>query len=122
MKRVGMVLLFVFAAIVASNVNAQVTFDEASQNQMVMTNMASMPLAFTENRGQWNEKALFKADAGGATFWFCGDEIAYVFTRNTDELLDDDMHIPPSAPSCWPNCEPAVSGKDIPIIPTDSDK
>ena len=86
MKRIGMVSLFVFAAIVANNVNAQIAFDDPSQKQMVMTNLSSMPLAFTENRGQWGEKTLFKAEVGGATFYFCGDEVAYLFTRNTDEL------------------------------------
>ena len=89
MKKTAIVFIIVALFVITGNANAQITLDEASQKQMVMTNMSSMPLTFTENRGQWNEKALFKADAGGATFWFCGDEIAYVFTRNTDELLED---------------------------------
>lgn len=46
-----------------------------------------MPLAFTENQGQFGEKTLFKANAAGATFYFCKDEVAYLFVRNTDELV-----------------------------------
>jgi len=91
MKSVSVVLFFVFVVMAASNVNAQSALDEASQKQMVMTNLSSMPLAFTENRGQWGEKTLFKAEAGGATFYFCSDEVAYLFTRDTDELLEDEL-------------------------------
>ncbi|MCP4583861.1 MAG: hypothetical protein GY839_19800 [candidate division Zixibacteria bacterium] len=94
MRRFGIVSL-VCALVLISRVNAQITIDEASQKQMAMTNLASMPLTFTENHGQWDEKAMFKAEAGGATFWFCGDEIVYVFTRNTVELLEDDRHMMP---------------------------
>ena len=86
MKRISAVLLFAIIAMAASTVNAQIAFDGVSQKQMVMTNMSSMPLAFTENRGQWGEKPLFRAEAGGATFYFCKDEVAYLFVRDTNEL------------------------------------
>ncbi len=71
------------------NVNAQLALDEGHQKQMVMTNLSSMPLAFTENQGQFGDKTLFKANAGGATFYFCNNEVAYLFVRDTDELLED---------------------------------
>ncbi len=48
-----------------------------------------MPLAFTENRGQFGDKPLFKAEAGGVSFYFCPDEAIYVFVRDTDELIED---------------------------------
>ncbi|UCD62862.1 MAG: SBBP repeat-containing protein, partial [Candidatus Zixiibacteriota bacterium] len=47
----------------------------------VTKNLTSMPLAFTENQGQWDEKVLFRADAGGATMWFTSDGAYYQFTR-----------------------------------------
>lgn len=56
---------------------------------MVMTNISAMPLSFTENRGQWDPQALYKAEAGGAAFWFCKDEVVYQFTRDTKELLEN---------------------------------
>jgi len=98
MRRVGIVLLIAMAVVFAGNVFAQISLENDSQKQMAMTNLSSMPLAFTENRGQWDEKAFFRADAGGAIFWFSSDEIAYVFTRDTDELIDDDMHMMPDMP------------------------
>ena len=101
MNRDGIVLLFVLTAVVAGNVEAQIALDDASQKQMVMTNLSSLPLAFTENQGQFGEKTLFKASAGGATFYFCNNEVAYLFVKDTDELIDDDfglMHDMPDLP------------------------
>ncbi|MFW9842622.1 MAG: SBBP repeat-containing protein [Candidatus Thorarchaeota archaeon] len=43
-----------------------------------------LPLAFTKNQGQWEEKVKFRADAGGATMWFTGDGAYYQFTRMID--------------------------------------
>jgi len=40
-----------------------------------------MPLAFTENQGQWDEQVLFRANAGGATMWFTKSGAYYQFTR-----------------------------------------
>ncbi len=72
----------------ASLLNAQPTLNTESQKQLVMSNLSAMPLSFTENRGQWDSKVLFKAEAGGATFWFCKGEVVYQFARDTDELED----------------------------------
>ena len=44
----------------------------AEQSVSITRNIASMPLAFTENQGQWDECVLFRANAGGATMWFTG--------------------------------------------------
>ncbi len=40
-----------------------------------------MPLAFTENVGQWDDRVQFKANAGGAAMWFTTDGVYYQFTR-----------------------------------------
>ena len=29
-----------------------------------------MPLSFTKNMGQWDDRVLFRANTGGATIWF----------------------------------------------------
>ena len=47
----------------------------------VITGLASMPLAFTENQGQWDDQVLFRANAGSATMWFTRDGAYYQFTR-----------------------------------------
>jgi len=46
-----------------------------------------MPLAFTKNEGQWNERVLFKANTGGATMWYTDEGVYYQFTR---PLLEDE--------------------------------
>jgi hypothetical protein len=87
-----LVSIFILALVaIAPRINAQPTLNGESQKQLVMSNLSSMPLCFTENRGQWDEKAIFKAEAGGATFWYCRDEVVYQFTRDTDELIEDSM-------------------------------
>ncbi|MFH1373197.1 MAG: SBBP repeat-containing protein [bacterium] len=56
--------------------------DNLTTSATVMKGLASMPLAFTENQGQWDEKVLFRANAGGATMWFSRDGAYYQFTRH----------------------------------------
>ncbi|MCP4584187.1 MAG: T9SS type A sorting domain-containing protein [candidate division Zixibacteria bacterium] len=89
MKHSSLSLIIVLLLGITSNINAQFAFNEKSQNQLATSNLSSLPLTFTENRGQWSDKTLFKTDAGGAAFYFCKDEVAYMFVRNTDELLED---------------------------------
>ena len=47
-----------------------------------------MPLAFTKNMGQWDERVLFRANAGGATMWFTKEGVTYQFTRHIDTETD----------------------------------
>jgi hypothetical protein len=86
-----------------TKLNAQPTLNSEPQKQLVMSNLSSMPQIFTENRGQWDSKALFKAEAGGATFWYCRDEVVYQFTRDTDELIEDGMPHGPEMPEGIPD-------------------
>ncbi|MFC1476227.1 SBBP repeat-containing protein, partial [Candidatus Zixiibacteriota bacterium] len=65
---------------------------QISQGLAVQT-MGQMPLAFTKNAGQWDEQALFKANAGGATMWFTREGTCYQFTRRIPRPGGD-----PSAP------------------------
>ena len=43
--------------------------------------LSSVPLSFTSNTGQWNERALFQAKAGGATAWLTHVGVYHQFTR-----------------------------------------
>jgi hypothetical protein len=65
---------------------------------MKMNNLLSMPLIFTENQGQFGKKTLFKASAGGAAFYFCENEVAYLFVRDTDNLLEDNTLVQSNVP------------------------
>jgi len=62
-------------------------------------NQAVRPLAFVPNLGQWNSRVVFRAEAGGAVFYFCSNEVDYLFIRNTDEIetsSDIDLPISPN--------------------------
>ncbi len=43
--------------------------------------LGQMPLAFTQNDGQWPDSILFRANAGGATMWFTPSGAYYQFIR-----------------------------------------
>ena len=98
MTRISIASLVLTMLLIVGNVSAQIGFDNENRQQTAMSNLSAMPLAFTENRGQWDEKALYRAEAGGAIFFFCADEVVYVFTRDTDELFDDGMPARPDNP------------------------
>jgi hypothetical protein len=53
----------------------------ATDSQLAMHSLNKMPLAFTQNNGQWDDRVLFRANAGGATMWFTKDGVTYQFTR-----------------------------------------
>jgi len=62
-----------------------------AQRQLVVSKLSSMPLAFTENQGQFGEKTKFRCNAMGATFYFATGEVAYLFSRQTDERMEETM-------------------------------
>jgi len=61
--------------------SSSVNSEESASIGEVTNLMSSMPMAFTANQGQWDEKVKFRADAGGATMWFAFDGAYYQFTR-----------------------------------------
>ena len=61
---------------------------KSPQQRLVMERMDKMPLAFTQNKGQWDERVKFRAEAGGATIWFTEDGVYYQFTRHIDRSDD----------------------------------
>ncbi len=48
----------------------------------------SMPLTFTENKGQFGNITKFKCETLGAVFYFAQGEVAYLLIRETDELIE----------------------------------
>jgi len=53
----------------------------AANTQPTIQSLNKMPLAFTKNMGQWDDRVLFRANAGGATMWFTKEGVTYQFTR-----------------------------------------
>ena len=85
-------LIGVFTVLTVISTSAQVT----------MLDYSSTPLAFTENRGQFDNRVVFKAEVNGAAFYFCKDEVAYLFVRSTGELIKDDIGFPDGLPDDFP--------------------
>ena len=52
--------------------------------------LSGMPLAFTKNDGQWDERVLYRTSAGGATVWFCRDGIYYQFIHRVPSETGQD--------------------------------
>jgi len=65
--------------------NAQTLVD---QEATLNATFAPMPLAFTENQGQWPDSILYRASAGGATMWFTPSGAYYQFTRRISRIDD----------------------------------
>ena len=74
----ALVLLLIVASMILS-----FSFVDAANSHVTVQKMSLMPLSFTQNDGQWDEQALFRAHAGGATFWFTKEKVYYQFTRRT---------------------------------------
>jgi hypothetical protein len=49
----------------------------------------SFPLIFTQNKGQFSEDVLFRADAGGAAIWFTNNNVYLQFTRCQPNSSED---------------------------------
>lgn len=54
---------------------------DTGQQATATRNLTSMPLAFSENQGQWDERVLFRADIGDATMWFQRSGVDYQLRR-----------------------------------------
>jgi hypothetical protein len=50
--------------------------------------MNQMPLSFTKNMGQWDEKVSFRANGGGATMWFTKEGVTYQFARHIESPVE----------------------------------
>ncbi|MEE8405254.1 MAG: SBBP repeat-containing protein [candidate division Zixibacteria bacterium] len=73
------ILLIVFVSL-----TVQAAAKDNPSNVQITRNIASMPLAFTANQGQWDDEVLFRANTGGATMWFSPDGAYYQFTRTIE--------------------------------------
>lgn len=71
-----------------------IAFGNPSQQVSFRKSLSSMPLAFTENQGQWDEKVLFHSDAGLANVWITTDGVYYQLTRriSIEEVISVGFH------------------------------
>ncbi len=66
---------------------------EPQSTPSVQTNPSSMPVAFTENKGQWPDSILFRADAGGAVVWITRTGVYYQLFRRIEKSGEEDPTI-----------------------------
>jgi hypothetical protein len=83
--------VLLLALIVAGNALGQPALIENSEFNLKNIDYYSRPLAFTRNDGQFGEETRFRAEAGGVTIFLCDNEVAYLFNRDTHELLEGDF-------------------------------
>ena len=69
-----------------------ITKDNLS-NVRITRSITSMPLSFTANQGQWDDKVKFRANANGATMWFSPDGAYYQFTRTIESEGSDPISV-----------------------------
>jgi hypothetical protein len=89
MTKAIFIIAFLLVLTCSTGAFAQLSMNQPLDKAAVMSKLALQPLCFTENCGQWDEKILFKAETGGATFWYCRDEVVFQFTRDTDKPTED---------------------------------
>ncbi|MBU8933895.1 MAG: SBBP repeat-containing protein [candidate division Zixibacteria bacterium] len=89
MKNHNVLLAVMIVALVVFSTSAVAS----DQSITVTRNLTSMPLAFTENQGQWDEQVSFRTNAGGATMWFTKDGAVYQFTRTIRSEDNDPISV-----------------------------
>jgi hypothetical protein len=89
MKSHSVIFVLLFSLAVAGASLGQPAITENGSFALKSIDYYSRALAFTQNDGQFGEETRFRAEAGGATIFLCDNEVAYLFSRDTDELLDD---------------------------------
>ncbi len=73
-------ILTVLSLLVVSTLTATTTPNSSATIQQIN----QMPLSFTKNMGQWDDRVLFRANAGGATMWFTKEGVTYQFMRRIE--------------------------------------
>ncbi|MEW5795213.1 MAG: SBBP repeat-containing protein [Candidatus Zixiibacteriota bacterium] len=81
-------LLFLGAALLvgADVALAQPQGGPDNLHESAVSALASMPLAFTENAGQWDSQVLYRANAGDMAIWITSDGVTYQLARRSEEL------------------------------------
>jgi len=86
MRRITSVVTLIILIHPVHGVSSYDCFDRYTEWPRDSSGGNFMPLAFTQNLGQWDTRSIFRAEAGGAILYFCRNEVACLFFRNADEL------------------------------------
>jgi hypothetical protein len=85
MKMMILLTLCAIGALACLSGGAQAAQIPVDNQSLAAQSLSQMPLAFTKNMGQWNDRVLFRASSGGATMWFTKEGVTYQFTRRIDK-------------------------------------
>jgi hypothetical protein len=86
MKMMILLTLCVIGALSCLSSGAQAAQMSANNQSLAAQSLSQMPLAFTKNVGQWDDRVLFRARSGGAAMWFTKEGVTYQFTRRIAKL------------------------------------
>jgi len=67
----------------------------ANTNVQMLRSLTSMPLAFTENKGQWDDRVFYRANVAGVTMWLTKGNVVCQFIRRIpfdDESVDSSVN------------------------------
>jgi hypothetical protein len=84
MKMMILLTLCAIGVLACLSGGAQAAPTPADNQSLATQSLSQMPLAFTKNMGQWDDRVLFRASSGGATMWFTKEGVTYQFTRRID--------------------------------------
>jgi hypothetical protein len=113
----GVALAFC-SGIYAATIHVPVDQPTTPNSSATIQQMNQMPLAFTQNNGQWDSQVLFRANSGGATMWFTKEGVTYQFTRHVASLVGAALA---AARDSGPNAVTAGDREGRPYNPDDRD-
>jgi pimeloyl-ACP methyl ester carboxylesterase len=92
-------LLFAFTAIADSAYGGEAV---SSRNDLPtelssanVTDLSHTPLSFVPNRGQWDSRASYRCDIGGATIWYTSHAVLFELTRLTPTEVISSVQLDP---------------------------
>jgi hypothetical protein len=99
MRKIILILgvIVIFPCLIAVSGNASDNLIGDLPEGAAIENYSLRPLAFTENQGQWDERVLFRANAGRVNMWFTAEGICYQFIQKAEagvSNLDDVSQYP----------------------------
>jgi hypothetical protein len=86
-----MVILAIFIVVLAAgdpvraddlSINSAPAVGAKAEPSVALTEMKHGPLTFVPNRGQWDQRAVFRADAGGASIWYTRSAVYFQLSRH----------------------------------------
>jgi len=88
------VILFIGASVIPSmsvdiNKSSHITDVNNIESENAIETFSSVPLFFTENKGQFPEEVMFQTHVSGATVYLCQDRVVTVFSDMVDEESSD---------------------------------